>query len=82
MDIIAVILLILRIFRFILLVKVILSWVLPPFHSVRRTLDDWFEPLLEPIRRVIPSTGGMDLSPLALFFLIYIIEIFLVPLSR
>jgi YggT family protein len=35
------------------------------------------EPLLHPLRRVVPMVGGIDLSPLALLLLIKIAEIVL-----
>jgi YggT family protein len=35
------------------------------------------EPLLRPIRRVLPHMGGVDLSPIALMLLIQIAEIVL-----
>ncbi|MGB9151618.1 MAG: YggT family protein [Alphaproteobacteria bacterium] len=35
------------------------------------------EPLLAPIRRVIPAVGGLDLSPLVLIFIIYFIQSFI-----
>ena len=33
-------------------------------------LDRTTRPLLQPIRRVVPPMGGLDLSPLVLFLLI------------
>jgi YggT family protein len=38
------------------------------------------EPLLQPIRRVIPSLGGVDLSAIVLFIAIAFSRNFLVPL--
>jgi YggT family protein len=35
------------------------------------------EPLLRPIRRVLPHMGGVDLSPIAVLLLIQIAEIVL-----
>lgn len=50
------------------LIQAILSWVNPmaPVMPVLRTLTD---PLLEPIRRIMPNFSGFDLSPLALLIL-------------
>jgi len=50
------------------LIQAILSWVNPlaPIMPVLRTLTD---PLLAPIRRIMPNLGGIDLSPLALLIL-------------
>ncbi len=35
------------------------------------------EPALRPIRRVIPTFGSIDLSPVALIFLIYVVQMLL-----
>jgi YggT family protein len=50
------------------LIQAILSWVNPlaPLMPVLRTLT---APLLEPIRRILPSFSGFDLSPLVLLIL-------------
>ncbi len=47
--------------------RVLLSWINPTFSGpVARFLFDTTEPLLAPIRRFMPSTGMLDLSPLVL----------------
>ncbi len=50
--------------------SVVLSYFLPPYHQVRQTIDRVVEPLLMPIRQVVPLIGMFDLSPLVLYFLI------------
>ena len=52
----------------------ILSWILPPYHPVRQALDRIMEPLLAPIRRVVPLAGMIDFSPMILMILIEIIS--------
>lgn len=48
---------------------VIVSWIqLPPHHPIVSILRTVTEPLLAPIRRVLPDMGGLDLSPLVLLF--------------
>jgi len=49
---------------------VIASWFLAPYHPVREALDRIVEPLLAPIRRVLPATGPVDFSPMVLIILI------------
>ena len=47
--------------------SVIVSWIqLPPTHAVATFLRTMTEPLLAPIRRVLPPMGGLDFSPLVL----------------
>jgi YggT family protein len=50
----------------------LLGFFLSPFHPVRRALGQVIEPLLAPIRRVIPPVGGFDFS---LFILMIILQV-------
>lgn len=46
-------------------VRALLSWINPsPGNPIVRFLNDITEPILAPLRRVIPMVGMMDLSPL------------------
>jgi YggT family protein len=56
------------------IVKVILSYFMDPYHTVRRTLDNLVEPMLAPIRRVVPLIGMFDFSPLILIILVQILS--------
>ena len=48
---------------------VIVSWVqLPPSNPIANFLHTMTEPLLAPIRNVLPDMGGLDFSPLVLLF--------------
>lgn len=54
-----------------ILVYVILSWVAQAQYSpVAAVLADVVNPLLRPVRRLIPTIGGLDLSPLLVLILI------------
>jgi YggT family protein len=55
-------------------VDILLGYVLSPFNSVRRALDSIVDPMLAPIRRLVPPVGGLDFSPVVLFLLIQIVE--------
>jgi YggT family protein len=55
------------------IVQVILSYFMDPYHPVRRTIDNLIEPLLAPIRRVVPLIGMFDISPLILIILVQIL---------
>ncbi len=54
-------------YMLIVLGAVIISWVqLPPTHTVAIVLRTLTEPVLNPIRRVLPAMRGLDFSPLVL----------------
>lgn len=58
-----------EIYRYVLLAAVLASWIPDAAnHPVVRFLDKLTEPVLAPLRRVIPSVGGIDISPLLVFF--------------
>jgi YggT family protein len=54
-------------------IHVILSYVLDYYHPVRRWVDSVIEPMLMPIRRVVPLVGMLDFSPIILIVLIRIV---------
>ncbi|GAB4504931.1 MAG: YggT family protein [Anaerolineales bacterium] len=56
------------------IVKVVLSYIMDPYHPVRRTIDNLVEPFLAPIRRVVPLIGMFDFSPLILIILVQILS--------
>ena len=51
----------------------ILSFFMSPYHPVREALDRLVNPMLAPIRRLVPVMGGLDFSPLILIILIQLI---------
>jgi YggT family protein len=56
--------------------RVILSWlpVLDPRHPAMRLLDDLTEPILAPVRRILPQTGPIDFSPLVALLLLGLVQ--------
>ena len=56
------------------IVSVILSYFMDPYHPIRRSIDSVVEPMLAPIRRVVPLIGMLDLSPLILLILIQVVS--------
>ena len=53
-------------YSLVILAAVILSWVrLPPDNPIVRVTSALTEPLLAPIRRILPDLGGIDISPMA-----------------
>ncbi|HET7677501.1 MAG TPA: YggT family protein [Candidatus Limnocylindrales bacterium] len=58
----------------VLLGRVLMSWINPRFDGpVGRFLYETTEPILAPIRRLLPQTGMIDFSPLVAFLLLSVI---------
>jgi YggT family protein len=58
-----------------LFIRILLQWLQVPYSSrIMRFLWDITEPLLSPIRRILPPMMGFDLSPLVAFFLLRLLE--------
>lgn len=57
-----------------IIVSVILSYFMDPYHPLRRGIDSVVEPLLAPIRRVVPLIGMLDFSPFVLMLLIELLR--------
>lgn len=64
-----------------LFLRVIASWIqLNPYRGVVRLAHQLTEPLLGPIRNVLPTFGMIDLSPIAAYFLLRLVEGFVLRL--
>ncbi len=62
------------VFTWILIASSLLSFFVPPYHPVREALDRIVSPFLEPIRRLMPATGGLDFSPVVLYFIVWVLS--------
>jgi YggT family protein len=68
--------LLVNIYFFCLLGMIILSWIAAGSkHPAIYLLYQITEPVMAPVRKVLPSAGGMDFSPILIFILINIIQI-------
>ncbi len=62
------------------IIKVILSWINPGhYNPVIGLVDKIAEPVLGPIRKLLPPLGGFDLSPLFASLLILVAKMLIVP---
>jgi YggT family protein len=74
---------VIRIYIWLLIIQAVLSWLIA-FGIVNRhnrivgTIEDFLwritEPLLRPIRRILPNLGGIDISPIILILLLYFVR--------
>lgn len=73
--------LLLTILYWLILVRALISWVNPdPFNPIVQFLYKATEPILNPIRRILPFTytAGIDFSPVVAFFAIIFLKGFIV----
>lgn len=65
-----------RILSFVVFARVILSWFNVSRYNIFITLlDDITEPVLSPLRRVVPKLGVFDITPLIAMVILYIVPI-------
>ena len=72
--------LLLTVFLVAVIIKVVLSWISPGhYNPVIGLVDRLASPVLRPIRRLLPSIGGLDLSPLFATLALLVIKMLVVP---
>ena len=61
-----------RLYEIILVVRILMSWINPdPRHPIVQWVHRLTDPVLEPIRRILPTQGmGIDFSPIVVFLLL------------
>ena len=78
-----VVFLALDLYSYVIIATAVMSWLIAfnvvnirndVVRSIWNTLVALTEPLLYRIRRFLPNTGGIDISPIVLFLLILLIE--------
>ena len=62
-----------NLFILLVIVDAVLSLFLSPYHPIRSALGRIINPLLAPIRRIVPLVGSLDLSPLILIILVEVV---------
>jgi len=74
----------LELYSWVLLARALMSWIpnLDPYNPVVQFLYQITEPVLEPVRRLIPPLGGMiDISIIVVFFAIFILRQMLMTIA-
>jgi len=70
---------VLWIYMWVIIIRALISWVNPdPWNPIVQFLHRATEPVLQPIRRLIPMSFGLDISPVIAILGIYFLQIFLV----
>ncbi|MFC2023343.1 YggT family protein [Chloroflexota bacterium] len=65
-----------QVYKFLILIRVLLTWVnISPYHPVIQLLHRITDPILHPIRRLVPAVGGtLDLSPVVALILLEVVQ--------
>ncbi len=68
----------LTIYGYIIIARALISWINPnPYNPLIRIIYAITDPVLEPIRRLLPDMGGLDISPFVALIIIWFV-IFLI----
>ena len=85
-PLIEVLLAIIDLFKWCLIAMIVMSWLISfnvvntrnrAVYVISDVLYRITEPALRPLRKIIPQTGALDLSPIALFFILWLIQSYL-----
>ncbi|QDY70006.1 YggT family protein [Qingshengfaniella alkalisoli] len=85
-SLLQILFMLLGVVKFVIFVHVIMSWLInfnilnlgqDLVRSIWYGLNRLLEPLYQPIRRILPDMGGLDLAPLVALLAVYAIEIIL-----
>jgi len=89
-PLIRVVIAILDIYWYLVIIQAVISWLIAfnvintysrPVAMVLDFLYRITEPLLRPIRQFVPSFGGLDISPVILLLVIWLVEMELTHLA-
>ena len=84
LELLSFINLVIQLYIYIIIASAVMSWliafnVINPYNQFVRSLwqglNALTEPLLRPIRRLLPDLGGIDISPLVLILICWFIQI-------
>jgi YggT family protein len=66
----------------VLIIRAVLSWISPGTNPIEAVLHQLSEPMLAPIRRILPAMGGLDLSILVVLLGLQFCQILLADVLR
>ena len=83
MGILGLVQLLFDLYVIVLLARVLLSWVqVDPRNPIVNLIHQLTEPLLAPIRRLLPQSGSVDFSPMVAFIVVLLAEQIVLTLLR
>jgi len=65
----------LEILKWLIVVRCVLSFIRHnPYQPVIKFIYDVTEPVMAPFRKIVPAAGGIDFSPILVFFIIQAVQ--------
>lgn len=72
--------LVIRGLQFLLIASAIMSWFKPdPNNTIVKLINAIVDPLLHPIKTLLPAVGGMDFSPVVALLLLSLLQRLIIP---
>lgn len=82
-SVVTVLGLIVKIYFWSVLAIVIISWIAPGSpHPAIQLIGQLTEPVMRPVRNVMPAIGGLDLSPIVVFLILNVVSIVIEHMAR
>jgi YggT family protein len=87
-SIVQILYILLSIIWWIIVIQAVMSWLIAfnvinthndLVRSIWQALDKVTEPLYRPIRKILPDFGALDLSPLVVLLVLYILQTVVLP---
>ncbi len=67
-----------NLYTLVILARVLMSWVnIDPYSPLARVIFDLTEPVLAPVRNLLPPAGGFDFSPIIVIILLSVLTQFI-----
>ena len=67
-----------QLYSLIILARILMSWVnIDPYSPLARAIYDLTEPVLAPVRNLLPPAGGLDFSPIIVIILLNVLTQFI-----
>lgn len=81
--VLAILQLIVTIYFWSVIAIVVASWIAPTSsHPALQLIGQLTEPVMAPVRKVMPPMGGLDLSPIAVFLLLNVIKMVITEMQK
>lgn len=79
-SVLGVVGLVLTIYYFGIFIVMIASWVAPySSHPALTLLNQIIDPIMAPFRKIVPSMGGLDFSPMLVIMILHVLRNYLLP---